>query len=55
MTTQAEGQAFELGPTQDFSQVWWQSKNNFGMMLENECLCTLFEMFFWKKIHSSFE
>jgi hypothetical protein len=43
-----KSQTLEVKPTQDFNQMQWQSKNNFEMMLKNECSCTFFEIFFWK-------
>jgi hypothetical protein len=46
MIGQVKIQAIELGHAQDLNQMWWQSKDNFKMMLENECLCMLFEFFY---------
>jgi len=40
-----KSQAIELGLPQHLNQVQWQLKNNFKMMLENECPCTLSNMF----------
>jgi hypothetical protein len=45
MTKWAESQAFELGPAQDLNQMQWQLKDNFKMMLANECSCTFSNMF----------
>jgi hypothetical protein len=45
----AKSQTFELGPTQDFNRMQWQYENNYEIMLENECSCTLSKMFFWTR------
>jgi hypothetical protein len=37
MTKQAENQTPKLGRAQDLNWVRWQSKDNFNMILENEC------------------
>jgi len=51
MIGQTINQTHEPRLAQDFSWKWWQYEDNFEMMLENECSCTLSKMFSLK-IHS---
>jgi hypothetical protein len=44
MSGRAQNQAPEHGHAQDFNRMRRQFENNFKMMLENECSCTLFKM-----------
>ncbi len=41
MIGQIKIQAIKLGHAQDLNWMWWQFKDNFKIMLENECLCML--------------
>jgi hypothetical protein len=45
MTRGTKSQTPKLGFAQDLSEVWWQFEKDSKMMLENECLCTLSEMY----------
>jgi len=49
MTTQAKHQVLKPQLAQDFNQTQWQSKDNFEMMLENECSCTFFKVISWRQ------
>jgi len=55
MTRQSKNQTLKLGPAQDLSWPWWQSENNYEMMLEYECFCTFCKMFSWRQFVPLFD